>query len=78
MIDIIVPHDVWEDDSEGVIVTWLYDSGATITEGKPICEVMVEKAQSDILAPANGILTIIEDADAVVVKGQLIGKIEPS
>ena len=53
MIDIIVPHDVWEDDSEGVIVTWLYDSGATITEGKPICEVMVEKAQSDILAPCS-------------------------
>lgn len=76
MIDVIVPHDVWEDDSEGVIVTWLYDDGATVDEGKPVCEVMVEKAQSDILAPGSGVLTIIEPADAVIVKGQKIGVIE--
>jgi len=75
MIDVIVPLDMWEEDAEGVVVSWLYESGAAIEQGKPLCEVMVEKIQADIFAPASGTLTIIEEADAVVVKGQVVGTI---
>ena len=76
MTDVIIPLDMWEDDKEGVIISWIYRTGATVTEGEPICEVMVEKVQSDLLAPASGELTIIEEADEVVSKGQTIATIE--
>lgn len=75
MTDIIVPADMWEEDVEGVIVSWLYNDGAQIEEGKPVAEVMVEKIQSDVLAPASGTLSIVEPADTVVKKGQVIGKV---
>jgi len=67
---------MWEEDVEGVIVSWLYDNNSTVEEGKPVAEVMVEKIQSDVFAPASGKLVIIEEADSVVSKGQVIGKIE--
>ena len=76
MTDVIVPSDMWDDDREGVIVSWLYLSGATVTEGEVLCEVMVEKAQSDLLSPASGVLTIVEEADAIVSRGQVIGRID--
>lgn len=76
MSNVIVPLDMWEDDKEGVIVSWIYKSGATVTEGEPICEVMVEKVQSDLLAPASGVITIVEEADAIVEKGQTIATID--
>jgi len=75
MTDIIVPIDMWEEDVEGVIVSWLYNDGASVEKGKPLAEIMVEKIQSDVLAPETGTLTISEPADAIVKKGQLIGKI---
>ena len=58
------------------IVSWLYLSGASVTEGEVLCEVMVEKAQSDLLSPASGILTIVEEADAIVSRGQVIGRVD--
>jgi pyruvate/2-oxoglutarate dehydrogenase complex dihydrolipoamide acyltransferase (E2) component len=76
MTDVIVPNDMWDDDREGVIVSWLYLSGATVTEEEVLCEVMVEKAQSDLLSPASGVLTIVEEADAIVSRGQVIGRID--
>ena len=41
MTDVIVQNDMWDDDREGVIVSWLYLSGATVTEEEVLCEVMV-------------------------------------
>ncbi len=67
---------MWEDDKEGVIVSWIYRSGAQVTEGEVLCEVMVEKVQSDLLSPATGTLTIVEEADAIVERGQTIATIE--
>jgi len=66
---------MWEEDVEGVIVGWLYNDGAEVQEGKPVAEVMVEKIQSDVFAPATGKLNILEPADSVVSKGQVIGKV---
>ncbi len=75
MMNVIIPEDMWEDDKEGVIVSWIYQDGAEVSEGDAICEVIVEKIQSDIVAPASGTLSIISEADDVVQLGQQIATI---
>ncbi len=76
MTDITVPADLWDTEDEGVILTWIYANGATVEQGNVLAELMVEKAQLEITAPAGGKLTIIAPADTVVRKGAVIGKIE--
>lgn len=77
MSEVTVPSDLWDDDSEGVISTWLYDSGAVVEEGAVIAEVMNEKISFDILAPASGLLEISVETEGVVRQGQTIGRILP-
>ena len=76
MTDIQIPHDLWDDDREGVIVSWIYQDGAVVESAKVVVELMVEKAQMELLAPAAGRLKIIAAADAIVIRGQVIGRIE--
>lgn len=75
-VDIRVPQDVWGDSLEGVVVTWIYQNGATVSEGQPIAEVMVEKAQIEIVAPASGRLTILAVPETVIGRSQIVGRIE--
>ncbi len=75
MTDIRIPPDLWEDDREGVIVSWLYLDGAVVEPGKVVVELAVEKAQMELVAPAAGRLTILAAADAIVTRGQVIGRI---
>ena len=77
-VDILVPADLWGDSTEGVVVTWIYQNGAIVTEGKPIAEIMVEKAQLEITAPASGKLTILAAPETVIGRDQVIGRIEPA
>jgi pyruvate/2-oxoglutarate dehydrogenase complex dihydrolipoamide acyltransferase (E2) component len=77
MVDIRVPEDLWLDDRQGVIVSWLYQDGARVEAGKLITELMVEKAQLELFAPASGRLKILCEPEAVVDRGQVIGSIEP-
>jgi len=76
MTDITVPADLWDTEEEGVILTWIYSSGASVEQGKVLAELMVEKAQLEITAPASGTLTILAPPDTVVRKGTVIGRIE--
>jgi pyruvate/2-oxoglutarate dehydrogenase complex dihydrolipoamide acyltransferase (E2) component len=76
MTDLLIPEDLWDDDREGVIVSWIYQDGAVIEHGKVVVELMVEKAQMELSAPASGRLTILAAADAIVKRGQVIGRIE--
>ncbi len=78
MSDVTIPGEVWEDDLEGIIVSWLYRDGAAIEQGKPIFEVMVEKVQMDLEAPASGILHIKAQAETIVKKGMLTAQIHPA
>ena len=78
MTDIIIPLDLWDDDREGVVLTWMYADGATVNAGAPLLEVTVEKAQMDIVAPASGRLWIQAVPDTIVRRGQVIGRIEPT
>ncbi|MAY42791.1 MULTISPECIES: lipoyl domain-containing protein [unclassified Neptuniibacter] len=73
--DVIVPADLWEEDSEAVITSWLSSEGADVAEGDVIAELMVEKIQYELLAPAAGTLNIISDADEVVEKGHKVATI---
>ena len=75
MTDIIIPTDLWEEDEDAVITTWLVSDGATVEEGALIAEIMTAKVQYEIYAPISGTVTIKEEADAVVPKGAVIGTI---
>ncbi|MDB6091407.1 MAG: hypothetical protein JWN85_4191 [Gammaproteobacteria bacterium] len=76
MTDITVPEDLWDSDDEGVILMWTYADGALVETGKLLAELMVEKAQLEVTAPASGRLRILAPADTVVRKGTVIGRIE--
>lgn len=74
--DVIVPVDLWEEDTEAVITSWLASDGGDVTEGDVIAELMVEKIQYELVAPATGTLKIIKDVDEVVEKEQQIGTVD--
>lgn len=76
MTDIIVTSAQLSGQNEGSIVTWLFKDGTPVKEGEVICEVMVEKTQFDVLAPADGTLRITIGEDEVFPAGSVIGKIE--
>ncbi len=70
-----IPTNLWEEDSEAVITSWLVTDGAAVSEGQLIAEIMVEKIQHEVLAPANGTISISKQAEAVVAKGDEIASI---
>jgi pyruvate/2-oxoglutarate dehydrogenase complex dihydrolipoamide acyltransferase (E2) component len=41
-----------------------------------VVELAVEKAQMELMAPAAGRLTFLAAADAIVTRGQVIGRID--
>jgi pyruvate/2-oxoglutarate dehydrogenase complex dihydrolipoamide acyltransferase (E2) component len=75
-VDILVPQEMWGDSVEGVVVTWIYQEGATVARGQPIAEIMVEKAQLELVAPASGRLRILAVPETVIGREQVVGRIE--
>ncbi|MEM7041703.1 MAG: lipoyl domain-containing protein [Pseudomonadota bacterium] len=73
--DITIPTDLWEEDEEAVITSWLVNDGATVEEGALIAEIMTAKVQYEITAPASGTIKIDQEVDAVVAKGAVIGSV---
>ncbi len=73
--DVTVPTDLWEGDLEAVITNWLASDGQAVKQGALLAEIMVEKSQFEVTAPADGTLTITQAADAIVRKGDTIGRI---
>ena len=76
-IDVVAPQDVWGDSLEGVVLTWIYKNGAHVTAGQVIAEMMVEKAQIEVLAPASGRLTILAQPETVIDRSYVRARIEP-
>ena len=72
---ITIPLELWNDDSEGVIVAWLYEDGALVGHGAIIAEVSVEKTQFEVTSPAAGRLRALKPAEATVYAGETIGEI---
>jgi pyruvate/2-oxoglutarate dehydrogenase complex dihydrolipoamide acyltransferase (E2) component len=75
-VDIVVPREMWGDSMEGVVVTWIYQNGASVVKGQPVAEIMVEKAQLELVAPAAGTLTILAVPETVIGRDQVVGRIE--
>ncbi|MEQ9661886.1 MAG: lipoyl domain-containing protein [Parasphingopyxis sp.] len=75
-VSMLVPEGLWEDEAEAVVSAWLYDDGDNITEGRVICELMVEKVSFDIEAPATGTLKIAAVKETTVGPGDLLAHIE--
>lgn len=74
-VAVTIPTDLWEEDSEAVITSWLVSDGGTVNEGQLIAEIMVEKVQHEIRSPASGTITIGQPAEAVVGKGAEIASV---
>lgn len=75
MAPVVVPADLWDEDLEGVISTWLFEEGESVMAGALLAEVMVEKVSYEILAPASGRLHILQPAEASVARGMTIAEI---
>jgi pyruvate/2-oxoglutarate dehydrogenase complex dihydrolipoamide acyltransferase (E2) component len=78
MTQIKVPEDLWEDDSTGVVSTWLFDEGDVVELGWAVAEVMNEKVSFQILAPASGRLRIKLPVESEITLGEDIGSISAS
>jgi pyruvate/2-oxoglutarate dehydrogenase complex dihydrolipoamide acyltransferase (E2) component len=76
MADVVVPRDLWEDDKQAVITTWLARDGAQVRAGDLLAEIMVEKAQLEIRAAQAGRLTVLRKVDDVVSKGDAIARVD--
>lgn len=76
MTDIRIATNQWEGDDQGNLMTWIFDDGASVSEGDVIAEIMVEKLQIDITAPKSGILYHAIAENDLVEKGDVIGHIE--
>ena len=74
-MDITIPTNLWDEDSDAVITSWLVSEGAAVNEGDFIAEIMVEKVQHEVKAPASGTVSISQPVEAVVAKGGKIGSI---
>lgn len=75
-VDVVVGLGTWSEGDEGVVVTWQFRDGATVSEGSTIVEVMQEKVQIEIEAPASGTLKILAPADEIISHGTVIATIE--
>ncbi|MHA7924345.1 MAG: biotin/lipoyl-containing protein [Marinobacter sp.] len=73
--EVRIPHDLWEEDDEAVITSWLVSDGASVSEGDMVAELMVAKIQYELLAPATGTLSILKEIDDVVAKGDCVATI---
>jgi pyruvate/2-oxoglutarate dehydrogenase complex dihydrolipoamide acyltransferase (E2) component len=76
-VDIVVPQDIWGDSLEGVMLMWIYKDGAVVQKDQVIGELMVEKAQLELLAPASGRLRIFTPPETVIGRGHVLGAVEP-
>ena len=74
-MNITVPTNLWDEDTDAVITSWLVSDGAQVNEGDLIAEIMVEKIQHEIRSPSSGSIKISQPAEAVVSKGSVIGEI---
>jgi len=77
LIDVIIPDDIWEADTEGVISSWFFENGESVRQGDILGEVMIEKTSFDLIAPGSGALTIVTPAESTVTKNQCVARIQP-
>ncbi|MBH1962750.1 MAG: hypothetical protein I8H77_00375 [Comamonadaceae bacterium] len=69
-INVVVPQ-LGPNVFEVTLVTWLKDLGATVEKGEVIAEVMTDKVNIDVEAPAAGVLVevVAQPGESMEVKG---------
>ena len=75
MTDVSIPDHFWNDDSEGVIATWLFADGEAVTQGAALAEIMYEKASMELLSPASGTLSILVPVETPIRRGEVVARI---
>jgi 2-oxoglutarate dehydrogenase E2 component (dihydrolipoamide succinyltransferase) len=77
-VNVTMPQ-LGESVTEGTITRWLKAVGDTVNADEPLLEVSTDKVDTEIPAPASGVLLSIDaDEDAVVEVGGLLGVIGES
>lgn len=61
--------------TEGTIAEWLFENGATVSEGRPLYTLEAEKATQEIESPASGTLEILVPEGDDIAAGTVIGTI---
>jgi 2-oxoglutarate dehydrogenase E2 component (dihydrolipoamide succinyltransferase) len=76
MIDVVMPQ-LGESVAEGTVTRWLVRDGDQVSRDQVLLEVATDKADTEVHAPAGGVVTGIAAADgAVVPKGGLLCRID--
>jgi 2-oxoglutarate dehydrogenase E2 component (dihydrolipoamide succinyltransferase) len=76
MIDVVMPQ-LGESVAEGTVTKWLVREGDYVTRDQTLVEVATDKADTEIPAPANGlVVSIAAGAGAVVPKQGLLCRID--
>ncbi|MCS7191269.1 MAG: 2-oxo acid dehydrogenase subunit E2 [Fimbriimonadales bacterium] len=75
-VAVIMP-ELGESIVEGTIVRWLKQEGEAVKEDEPIVEIMTDKVNTELPAPASGVLRqVVAPAGATVQVGQELAYIE--
>lgn len=78
MIDVVMPQ-LGESVAEGTVTKWLVKTGDFVTRDQVLLEVATDKADTEVNAPTNGVVTeVLVEAGAVVPKGALLCRIDES
>ena len=77
MQDIRVDEALWAFSMlpEGTVERWFIADGSRVAAGDRIAEVRIEDALHEITAPAEGRLSIVAAANAVVEPGSLLARL---
>ena len=74
-IDIVLP-DLGEPTAQATVSRWLKSIGDSVTEGDPLLEVSTDKVDTEIPAPATGVLIKLRaNEDDLVKVGEVMGVI---
>lgn len=78
--EIVLGAEAWKDVDEGVealVDKWLVAQGDTVRAGQPLANVVVVKANQEIVAPADGrIARILVPAGETFARGRAIAVLE--
>jgi pyruvate/2-oxoglutarate dehydrogenase complex dihydrolipoamide acyltransferase (E2) component len=62
---------------EGTVIEWLKEVGDEVAAEEPICAIATDKVDTEVLAPADGVLTkIVAGVEETVAVGEPIGEME--
>ena len=80
MVDVRIDEDLWNTGMcpEGVLEAWRLPDGSMVSAGATLADVRIEDALHEVLAPADGRLSILAGRNAVIEPGIVIGLIQPN